>query len=84
MGGVRKIKLTPNPDSALKTKNPDPAPKPVSLQFFDSDPALWPFLPCFYIHFIYFIPYIQNPNPTSVFPKNLSPDPKSDPKNVTL
>jgi len=30
-------KLTPKLDPALKTKNPDPTPKPVNLQIYDSE-----------------------------------------------
>jgi len=64
---ARKTSLptTPKPDPAPKTKNPD------------LDPATCPSLPCFYIHSIYIIPYILNPDPASVFHKNLNPDAKT-------
>jgi len=69
-------KLTPKPDPVPKTKNPHPAPKPVSLQIFDSESG-YSSVPIsamllFYIHSIYIIPYILNPDPAQhpVFPKN--------------
>jgi len=62
-----KLILKPNP--APKTKNPDPVPKPVSFQIFDSDSALSPSLPCFNTHKTY-IPYTPYHNTESgFFPK---------------
>jgi len=76
-------KLTSKPDPEIKT--PNPAPDPVSLQILDSEfgsgSALCPSLPCFYIHSIYIITFIPNPDP--VFSENSNPVPNSDSKNKT-
>jgi len=73
-------RLTPSPDPALKTKNPDPAPKPVRLKNFDCESGSVP-ISAMLLHTCY-IHHTIHTESGSGFSQNFKSGSESDSKNV--